>query len=67
MSKHQAEASQHASKGHVRTITENQLPLSCPPEGETLWDMHPKVYLPIDRTGKATCPYCSAQYVLKTN
>ncbi len=30
-----------------------------------LWNSHPKVYLPIEATGQAQCPYCSALYVLK--
>ncbi len=41
------------------------LPLSCPMPGMSLWNSHPKVYLPIeDQGGKAKCPYCSADYVL---
>lgn len=33
--------------------------------GMTLWNSHPKVYLPIeDQGGKAMCPYCSADFVL---
>jgi uncharacterized Zn-finger protein len=30
-----------------------------------LWNSHPKVYLPIEETGTAMCPYCSASYSLK--
>ena len=29
-----------------------------------LWNSHPKVYLPIEVTGEATCPYCSSTYRL---
>jgi uncharacterized Zn-finger protein len=29
------------------------------------WNSHPKVYLPIEQTGWAKCPYCSAEFVLK--
>jgi len=29
-----------------------------------LWNSHPKVYLPIEASGSAKCPYCGAQYVL---
>lgn len=46
-------------------ITRHDLPLSCPLPSASLWDAHPRVYLPIEETGKATCPYCSAHYVLK--
>ena len=38
------------------------LPLSCPMPGMYLWNSHPKVYLPIEETGEAKCPYCGAQY-----
>lgn len=41
------------------------LPLCCPLPDQQVWNAHPRVYLPIHKTGKATCPYCSAQYVLK--
>jgi uncharacterized Zn-finger protein len=29
-----------------------------------LWNSHPKVYLPIEVTGEAKCPYCSSMYRL---
>jgi len=40
------------------------LPLSCPMPGMSVWNSHPKVYLPIESTGEAKCPYCGALYVL---
>ena len=41
------------------------LPLSCPMPGMSLWNSHPKVYLPIvEDGGHARCPYCSAEYDL---
>ena len=46
-------------------ITKNDLPLSCPMPKKTPWNAHPKVYLPIEKTGAFTCPYCGAQYLLK--
>jgi uncharacterized Zn-finger protein len=33
--------------------------------GMTLWNSHPRVYLPIEASGRAACPYCGANYVLK--
>lgn len=41
------------------------LPLSCPMPGMYLWNSHPRVYLPIEKTGEAKCPYCGADYFLK--
>lgn len=46
-------------------ITYNDLPLSCPPRDERVWDAHPRVYLPIEETGVYTCPYCGTKYTLK--
>lgn len=45
-------------------VTTKDLPLSCPMPDMILWNAHPRVYLPIEKTGKATCPYCGAAYVL---
>lgn len=30
-----------------------------------LWNSHPRVYLPIEKTGRALCPYCGAEYRLE--
>jgi uncharacterized Zn-finger protein len=46
-------------------VTRADLPLHCPMDGMTLWDSHPRVYLPIEETGRAKCPYCGADYILK--
>jgi uncharacterized Zn-finger protein len=49
---------------HRYEVTRAQLPLSCPMPNMALWCSHPKVYLPIEATGQAQCPYCGADYVL---
>ncbi len=46
-------------------VTRADLPLSCPMPGMSLWNSHPRVYLPIEDTGQERCPYCGAVYVLK--
>lgn len=46
-------------------VTRADLPLHCPMKGMSLWNSHPRVYLPIEKTGEARCPYCGALYVLK--
>ncbi len=46
-------------------VTQNDLPLSCPMPAMSGWNSHPRVYLPIEKTGKAVCPYCSAKFVLQ--
>jgi uncharacterized Zn-finger protein len=48
----------------VYEVSRADLPLSCPTHEQKLWNSHPRVYLPIEETGTATCPYCSAKYVL---
>lgn len=45
-------------------VRRTDLPLSCPTAEQKLWNSHPRVYLPIEQTGTASCPYCSARYRL---
>ena len=45
-------------------VTAADLPLSCPMPGMLLWNSHPRVFLPIEKTGFAKCPYCSAEFEL---
>lgn len=46
-------------------VSSADLPLSCPMPAMSLWNSHPKVYLPVEKTGQAVCPYCGARYVLR--
>ncbi len=48
-------------------VTAADLPLSCPMPGMSLWNSHPKVYLPVEETGEAICPYCGTLYVLRSS
>jgi uncharacterized Zn-finger protein len=45
-------------------VTAADLPLHCPMPGKRLWDSHPKVFLPIENSGKERCPYCGTLYTL---
>jgi uncharacterized Zn-finger protein len=47
-------------------VTHADLPLSCPMPGMALWNSHPKVYLPVEASGSAKCPYCGAQFTLRS-
>lgn len=49
---------------HHYVVAHSDLPLSCPMPGMSLWNSHPKVFLPIEKTGEAKCPYCGATYEL---
>jgi uncharacterized Zn-finger protein len=46
-------------------VEEADLPLSCPTPEMKLWNSHPRVYLPIEQTGSAKCPYCGAEFTLR--
>lgn len=45
-------------------VTYADLPLSCPPRDERVWDAHPRVYLPIEEEGEVVCPYCGTKFTL---
>lgn len=53
-----------ANAQHRYEVRQRDLPLSCPMPGMYLWNSHPKVYLPVEETGEARCPYCGADYFL---
>jgi uncharacterized Zn-finger protein len=52
------------TKQEIQKVTRKDLPLCCPRPGEALAGLHPRVYLPIEKTGSAVCPYCGARYQL---
>jgi len=51
----------------ARIVTRKDLPLSCPLPEDQVWNMHPRVYLPIDEepSRELNCPYCGARYRLQ--
>jgi uncharacterized Zn-finger protein len=55
---------QPANAENQYQVTTSDLPLCCPSRSMTLWNSHPRVYLPIEETGWAKCPYCGAEYTL---
>jgi len=46
-------------------VSKKDLPLHCPMPGMSLWNSHPRVYLPVEATGEARCPYCGAEFILR--
>lgn len=56
---------QQANAAQNYEVTATDLPLSCPMPNMALWNSHPRVYLPIEKTGWAKCPYCGAEFHLK--
>ena len=62
----EAQMSSTVSKVHTHyEVTSDDLPLRCPMPDQLLWNAHPRVFLPLDESGQAICPYCSAKYILK--
>lgn len=48
------------------TVSQADLPLQCPAPQATLWNSHPRVFLPIvENGGQIQCPYCGAEYRLQ--
>jgi uncharacterized Zn-finger protein len=54
-----------ANAARTYEVQESDLPLSCPMPQMSLWNSHPRVYLPIEQTGSAKCPYCGAEFSLR--
>ncbi len=61
----QDKASVTTSSETVFHIKKKQLPLHCPLPEMSLWNQHPRVYLPIEDSGKEKCPYCGTEYILE--
>ena len=60
-----AEEKKQANSEKKYQVTRDELPLHCPLDSMSLWNSHPKVYLPIEESGgKADCPYCGTHYEL---
>ena len=56
---------QTVNKTRPIEVTAKDLPLHCPMPSQLLWNSHPRVFLPIEETGEALCPYCGTRYILK--
>jgi uncharacterized Zn-finger protein len=54
-----------ANAARTYQVDETDLPLACPMPQMSLWNSHPRVYLPIEQTGSAKCPYCGSEFTLR--
>lgn len=45
-------------------VTRDELPMHCPTPGSSLWNSHPRVYIPLEDAPEATCAYCGTVYRL---
>ena len=59
-----AQAESQSTQSEVVKVTRRDLPLCCPRPGDSAAGLHPRVYLPIEKSGTATCPYCGTRYEL---
>jgi uncharacterized Zn-finger protein len=47
-------------------VSRSELPVHCPLPGSSLWNSHPRVFVAFDSKGHGKCPYCGAEYLIKT-
>ncbi|MFK7854528.1 MAG: zinc-finger domain-containing protein [Granulosicoccus sp.] len=45
-------------------VTPDELPMHCPTPGSSLWNSHPRVFIPLDDAPEAVCPYCGTLFRL---
>jgi uncharacterized Zn-finger protein len=58
------ESLETAAAAREYEVSRKDLPLSCPTPEQKLWNAHPRVYLPIEKSGVEACPYCGTVYRL---
>ena len=46
-------------------VDPKDLPAFCPNKAMPLWSSHPRVFLDLQATGEASCPYCGTRYALE--
>lgn len=45
-------------------VTRDELPLHCPTPDSSLWNSHPRVFIPLNDSPEAVCSYCGTVYRL---
>lgn len=48
----------------VVKVSRADLPVHCPTEAMGLWNSHPRVYIPLEESPVAYCPYCGTRFEL---
>ena len=48
-------------------VAAKDLPIHCPLPDSSLWNSHPRVYIPLEEAGnkRVLCPYCGTEFVLE--
>ncbi|MCP4187420.1 MAG: zinc-finger domain-containing protein [Gammaproteobacteria bacterium] len=61
---HQSDYAQPNTKTAIE-VKANELPIHCPLPGSSLWNSHPRVYIPVQENGgEAKCSYCGTIFKL---
>ncbi len=58
----ESEVAPPANPAQAVEVPAADLPAFCPNPRMSLWSSHPRVYLDLEVTGEASCPYCGTQY-----
>ncbi len=45
-------------------VTRDELPIHCPTPDSSLWNSHPRVFIPLNDSPEAKCSYCGTVYRL---
>ncbi len=45
-------------------VRRSDLPAHCPMDESKLWNSHPRVFIPVEDSEQAACPYCGTIYKL---
>ena len=51
-------------KNQVIKVSKSDLPVHCPTEAMGLWNSHPRVFIPLEESPEASCPYCGTRFEL---
>ncbi len=61
-------APENTTQGNRETsvveVRRSDLPVHCPSGEGQLWSSHPRVFIPVEAKGEASCSYCGTVYKL---
>ena len=55
------------AKKNTIKVAANSKSVCCPPKGQELWNLHPRVYLDIEKSREVKCPYCGNHFELQAD
>ena len=50
-----------------RVLEKTAAVASCPDEGDSKWNHHPKVFLNLSHESEVKCPYCGTSFIRVVN